>query len=214
MCVFLAILSLPFFSIVGEAIPIETKEFSDINIFYSDGFVSHYYVELYNTSLTGEVYIYHPEDSFDFTVETTNIKVLIVDVQSLYNDEAGDVWVSLPSDFREWVTSHIGYNITLSTDGNLSMIGITNGENLDPMGILWNGDEIEYSRPDPGTFTVELPEHGTEDNTIRVYYEIHFPSTEFNNILFNIMVFIFIFVPIISIFILTFKEQIVDRFQK
>lgn len=209
----LAFLTIPFYSMGSYAVPIDTKEFSDINIFYTDGYLSHYYVELYNPSLTGEVYIYHPADSFDFTVQTTNIKRLIVDVQSLYDDEAGDVWVSLPEDFRAWVASHISYNISLSGDGYLSTIGITNSENLNPEVVMWNGIELSYSNPSEGSLLFDLPEHGTEDNEINVYYDIEFGSSPFYSGVYRFIFYGFLVLPVLVGSLLTFKKKVLGKFR-
>lgn len=168
--VILSIMFLPFYSIVSIAEPLETNEFSDTNVFIADGYLSHYYIERFNSSLTGEVYIYHPENSFDLTIHTTNIKDIVVDVQSLYDDEGGRAWNTLPSDFRAWIISNSKYNITFKSDGKLSSVGFVSAENLEPIMVSWNGEEIGFTKVDENTFTASVPSHGTEENTIVLHY--------------------------------------------
>jgi len=160
------------YSVVGMAESLETTEFSDTNLFVADGFHSHYYIERYNTSLDGEVYIYHPANTFELTIHTTNIKNIIVDVQSLYDDEAGTCWSTLPVDFREWIISNSEYTITLKTDGNLSDFGFTSSQSLEPKRVVWDDDELDYTTVDESTYSASIPVQDSENHTLHLYYSL------------------------------------------
>lgn len=170
--IILSLLFVSLSSIVALAEPLETSEFSDSNTFSADGFLSHYYVERYNSSLSGEVYIYHPANSFDLTVHTTNIKNIVVDVQSLYDDEAGTCWSVLPVDFRAWIISNSAYTITLKTDGNLSSFGFTSSESLEPKRVTWDDGLMNYTKTDESTYSASVPVQDTENHTINLYYSL------------------------------------------
>jgi len=170
--VVMSLIFVSLYSVVGMAESLETSEFSDTNVFVADGFGSHYYVERYNTSLDGEVYIYHPANTFDLTIYTTNIKNIIVDVQSLYDDEAGTCWSTLPVDFRAWIVSNSEYTITLRTDGNLSSFGFTSSQSLEPERVTWDDSLLEYTMVDESTYSVSVPVQDNATHTINLYYSM------------------------------------------
>jgi len=168
----LSLIFVSLYSMVAVAESLETNEFSDTNLFGADGFHSHYYVERYNTSLSGEVYIYHPANTFDLTIYTTNIKSIIVDVQSLYDDEAGTCWSTLPLDFKAWIVSNSEYTITLRTDGNLSSFGFTSSQSLEPKRVSWDEDSFDYTRVDESTYSASVPVQDSENHNIKLYYSL------------------------------------------
>jgi len=168
----MSLLFVSLYSMVAVAESLETKEFSDTNLFVADGYCSHYYVERYNTSLDGEVYIYHPANTFDLTIYTTNIKSIVVDVQSLYDDEAGTCWSTLPIDFRAWIISNSEYTITLKADGNLSSFGFTSSQSLEPKRVTWDDEVLDYTTVDESTYSASVPTQDGENHTVALYYSL------------------------------------------
>lgn len=170
--VVMSLIFMSFYSMVAVGESLETNEFSDTNLFEADGFHSHYYIERYNISLDGEVYIYHPANTFDLTIYTTNIKSIVVDVQSLYDDEAGTCWSTLPVDFRSWIISNSEYTITLKTDGNLSSFGFTSSQSLEPHRVLWDDNLMDYTMVDESTYSASVPVQDNENHTVTLYYSL------------------------------------------
>lgn len=195
---------------------LETREFSDTLTITTDGYVSHYYVERENTSLYGEIYIYHPENSLELYVNTSNLETLWIDCQGLYDDERGRVWfVPLPQ-YRDWIPSKEAFTVYLSTDGNLSEVGFNNADGLEPVAVTWNGNLLDI---DGSTFmTGQAPAHGAgETVTVKVYYSHAAYADdivdETADILLEFAIFLFT-IGIIWLIIKWFMDQIEEGFDE
>ena len=68
-------------------------------VFKNDGNLTHYYVERSNSSADGIVNLTYITASNTLQVEVTNIKVLQIDCQSLFEDEGMDIFGIDPLDF-------------------------------------------------------------------------------------------------------------------
>mgnify|MGYP001077031130 CR=1 FL=1 len=163
--------------VVAFAIPVmfviadlsESREFSDTNVFTSDGYIDHYYIERYNTSLSAEIYIYHAEGTNMLTIETTNVELLLIDADSLYADEKDRVWYSAV-DWETWIPSHPVYYINLTTDGNLSHVRFTKSENVVPVRVEWNGENQNYT-VNGDVISSDIPVHISGSyNMVAIWY--------------------------------------------
>jgi len=151
---------------------LETRAFEDTNIFNVDGTHSHYYIERQNSSLSANITVYHPQNSLSLYVNTTNVKELWIDCESLYADENATVWYSPIPDFRTWIPSKPLYTVYLKTDGNLTNISWYNDGALDPMEVRWEGTVIPYDNNETW-ISAEVPTtiDGTT-YTVEIFYEL------------------------------------------
>lgn len=155
---------------VAEAL--ETKAFVDTNIFTVDGYIEHYYIERENSSLPANITIYHPENSLVLYINTTNVKELWIDCESLYTDEKDTVWYGPVPVFQTWIPSKPVYTVYLKTDGSLADVAWYNAGTLDPIEVRWDDAIISYS--DNETWlSASVPAHSDGITyTIEIFYQL------------------------------------------
>lgn len=151
---------------------LETKAFVDTNIFTVDGHISHYYIERENSSLPANVTIYHPENSLILYINTTNVKELWIDCESLYADEKDTVWYDPVPAFQTWIPGNPVYVVYLKTDGNLSDVAWFNDGALDPLELRWDDTVISYSN-NATWLSASVPAHSDGVTyTIEIFYQL------------------------------------------
>jgi hypothetical protein len=148
-----------------RVIDTKMKDYYEYNLrFNDDGYKTHYYVELINTSKVGTINVKYTPSSNSLDVITKNIKVLQIDCRSMYEDECKNVYGFDPaesSNYYKWYfieKDHL--NINVDSEYNIEELSFL--DTPIPARVVVNGEvqveEMDYSYTNNfGTVLSDVP---------------------------------------------------------
>ncbi len=156
-------------------------------VFYDDDEISHYYVFRENSSLPATITLTYTTSTHTLNVETTNIKNLVIDCQSIYDDECKDVFKLDPIDDRTlfkyyFSTEREEFKIIVKTDTKIDNIIFKNTPK--PVSVIvdneeewWKGEEGNHWNYVGSDIEVLDIEKGVHD--ITMYFKLILPPKAF-----------------------------------